>query len=154
MSMIPRYHILLGAAFTFLLWLLTPEISYYYLSLIFLSSVFIDLDHYIASLIKTKNPSLRHSLKYHDELIAKHKKDIKKGIRRKFDDFHLFHTIEFHILIGLLGVFWSGFFYIFIGMMFHSLLDTIDLARKKEIHTREFFFFNWARKKIKNKKEK
>jgi hypothetical protein len=144
--MYPRYHILLGAIFTALIWIVAPEISQLYLLLIFLSSFLIDFDHYVASVIKTKKYGLKDSFEYHRLVNLKTTRELKEGIRKK-SDFHLFHTIEFHALIGLFGIFWSGFFYIFVGMIFHSLLDVIDLLRYKAFHRREYFFFNWWRKR-------
>lgn len=137
--MLPRWHIILGMIFTVLVWVVIPTISPAYLALIFLSSFLIDFDHYVASVLKTKKYSLRHSFRYHEKMEKELKKKIKKGIKEK-GDFHLFHTIEFHALIGILGVFITPFFYVFIGMFFHSLLDLIFLIHKRVFHTREYFF--------------
>jgi hypothetical protein len=146
--MFPRWHILLGAIFTLIVWLALQGIPPFYLGLIFLSSFLIDLDHYVASAYKTKSLSLKNSFKYYENVRIKEKKDIAQGIKRK-SDFHLFHTIEFHVLIGLLSFFWMGFFYIFIGMMFHSIVDLMDMTKRGAFHRREYFFFNWAAKKSK-----
>lgn len=145
--MFPRWHTLFGGIFTIILWFFVPSINWVYLVLLFLSSFLIDFDHYMASLIKTRRWRLKDSLEYHKEMLAREKEDKRKGIKKK-SDFHLFHTIEFHFLIGLLGIFFASFFYIFIGMTFHSLLDVADLLFKKSLHTREFFFFNWIAKRV------
>ncbi|MBS3098803.1 hypothetical protein J4462_01175 [Candidatus Pacearchaeota archaeon] len=143
--MYPRSHILFGAIFTLIIWYISPEISPLYLALIFLSSFLIDFDHYLSSVIKTKEYSLKKSFIYHNKKLEEEKREIARGIRKK-SDFHLFHTIEFHVLVGLLGLFWSGFFYIFIGMIFHSLLDVIGLLSRGAFHRREYFFFEWLGK--------
>ena len=145
--MLPRWHILLGAILTLVFWAASPNISFVYLGLIFLSSFLIDFDHYVVSALKNKSPSLKKSFSYHSDLRQKIEKEKKKGIRKR-GDFHLFHTVEFHLLVGLLGFFWAGFFYIFIGMIFHSLLDLGWLLHKDLLHAREFFFFNWIRKSL------
>jgi len=44
--MTPRYHFIIGAIVSLLLWL-HPEINYITASIIFLSSILIDFDHYI-----------------------------------------------------------------------------------------------------------
>jgi hypothetical protein len=72
----------------------------------------------------------------------------EKGVRKK-GDFHPFHTIEFHALVGLLSLLWVGFFYIFLGMMFHSLLDVIYLVYAGRTYRREFFFVRWIYRKLK-----
>lgn len=144
--MYPRWHILFGAIFTLIIWVAIPGISFLPLALIFLSSFLIDFDHYIVSSYKTKNLGIKNSFKYYEISRVKEKKEIAVGIKRK-SDFHFFHTIEFHVLIGLFSFFWLGFFYIFIGMMFHSLLDVIDMTKRGAFHRREYFFFNWVKTK-------
>ena len=145
--MIPRWHIVLGLIFTAIVYFSVPGIEWYFLLLIFLSSFLIDFDHYVASVIKTGNIGLFKSFEYHRKMQKVEKKENEKGIRQR-GDFHLFHTIEFHALIGLLGLFWVGFVYIFIGMVFHSLIDVISLIHEDRTYRREFFFFNWIRNKI------
>lgn len=150
--MLPRWHVLTGAIFTVAIWILAPNLSILQLALIFFATIFMDLDHYFNAIIKTKKIHPKHAFNYYKKLIKKEKQEIKKGIRRK-GDFHLFHTIEFQALIGLIGVFWSPFFYLFIGMVFHSLMDLIWLLYEDKFYVREFFFFNWTRK-ILNKGDK
>ncbi|MBX4196749.1 hypothetical protein KW805_04140 [Candidatus Pacearchaeota archaeon] len=140
--MLPRTHIILGAAFSILLWIINPNIYWPYLALTFLASVFIDFDHYVASVMKTRKLSLMHSFDYHARLNKVKDAEKKRGIRTR-GDFHLFHTVEFHALIGILGIFFAPFFYIFIGMVFHSLLDLISLVYKDVVYVREYFFFSW-----------
>ncbi|MFH1802084.1 MAG: hypothetical protein ABH864_01395 [archaeon] len=144
--MLPRWHILIGAALTILIWFFIPSMPIAYLSLIFFSSFLIDFDNYANSVMKRKSLSLKSAFDYHKEMREQEKIDLAAGLRKK-GDFHLFHTIEFHALIGLLGLIWIGFFYIFVGMLFHSLLDVSSLLFTGVFHRREFFFFNWLKKK-------
>jgi len=145
--MLPRWHIFFGAIFTFIIWMSSPQIALVNLALVFLSSFLIDFDHYIASVIKTKKYSLKKSFEYHDRLREQEKKEIARGIRKK-SDFHLFHTIEFHALVGVLAIFFSPFFYIFMGMVFHSLLDVFSLVESGKFHRREYFFSNWLANRV------
>ena len=115
---------------------------------LFLSSFLIDFDHYACSVLKTRRLSLFHAFHYHEEADKKAAIDKAKGIKER-GDFHLFHTIEFHIFIGLLSLLWIGFFYIFLGMIFHSLIDLASLLYDKEMYKREFFLINWFYKKFK-----
>lgn len=142
--MLPLWHILWGAVFTALIWFFSPSIGLIYLALLFLSSFLIDLDRYIASAVSTGRLSPVHSFRHHKKVIESVNKDKQKGIRKKAY-FHFFHTIEFHILIAFLAFFWMPFFYIFIGMVFHSLLDLVSLLHKGHFHTREYFFFRSVR---------
>jgi len=140
--MIPRYHVILGVIFSLIIWLFFPSTNLFYLSLIFLSSFLIDFDHYLNAMQKTKKIDLSNALKYYKKLLKKQEDNKRKGIRNK-SDFHLFHTIEFHILIWLLGFLWPGFYYILIGMVFHSISDLVWLIKKDFFYAREYFFFHW-----------
>ena len=146
--MLPRWHILSGAIFTILIWIIFPETKLFYLALIFFASFLIDFDHYLCAVKTTKKISLKNVFNHYEKLCANQKKEIAAGIKKKFPHFHLFHTIEFHILVGVLSFFWIEFFYIFIGMIFHSLLDILSFIKEGTFHVREFFFFNWLRKQF------
>lgn len=145
--MLPRWHIFFGAIFTFLLWVIMPNTWWVYLLLVFLSAFLIDFDHYMVAVRKNKTINFFKALQYHVKAGKIQENEKKRGIRRK-GDFHIFHTIEFHFLVGLLGLVWIGFFYIFIGMVFHSLLDIYALVRDDYMYRREFVFFNWAKRKF------
>lgn len=145
--MLPRWHILFGAIFAFIIWLYAPETPYLYLGLIFFASFIIDLDHYICGAIRTKTFNFGKIFHYHNEMGIKQHKEREKGIRRR-GDFHLFHTVEFHILIALFSFFSISFFYFFIGMTFHSLLDLFYLIHHDFLYRREYFFFNWLKNKV------
>lgn len=143
--MLPKWHILYGALFTLLLALVAPTIPVFNLLLVFLASFLIDFDHYLAGAMKNKSWSISKSLHHNYSLMYKQMADAQRGIKKR-GDFHLFHTVEFHILVGIFGIFFAPFFYIFIGMVFHSLLDLYDLMSRDQMHVREYFFFKWARR--------
>jgi len=140
---------LFGAIFITVVWVFIPQMPIFYLVLIFLASFLIDFDHYTASVFKTKKLGLRNAFKYHKEERKKEIAELKQGIKRR-GDFHLFHTIEFHAVVGLLSLLWIGFFYIFMGMVFHSLLDVFSLLFTGFFHRRDFFLFSWAKRSKKN----
>lgn len=143
--MLPRRHIVFGGLFALFLWLAAPDIPLVYLALVFLASVFIDIDHYACAVWKTGQWHFGHALEYYRKQGMEMQKKEARGLKPR-SDFHLFHTIEFHVLIALLGTLWAGFFYLFIGMVFHSLLDIVDALRRNTMHRREYFFFNWLRR--------
>jgi hypothetical protein len=145
--MLPRWHILYGAVFTLVIYLASPSIPPIYFLLLFFSSFLIDFDHYVCFFLNTGKLSLKESFKYHDELMKIEDDEASKGIRRR-GDFHLFHTLEFQILIGLLSFVWIGFFYIFIGLIFHTLIDMLHLLRIDRFYRKEFFFFSWLRRRV------
>ena len=145
--MLPRYHVLYGAIFTLLFWIIAPNAPLLYLAILFLSSFLIDFDHYVVAFIKNNHWGLKKAFDYHKNIEKIENKEYGRGIKRR-GDFHLFHTIEFHFLIGFIGMFYALFFYIFIGMVFHSLLDVFDMLKSRRLYRREYFFFNWLRKKV------
>ena len=146
--MLPRWHVVLGAIFSFLFWIVFPKTSLIYLVLIFLSSFLIDFDHYVNAVMRNKSLSLPRALDYYAKISKQIEAEHERGIRRKEYDFQFFHTIEFHIVVALLGFGWPGFWYILIGMVFHSLLDVIYLLYKDYFYMREYFFFSWLVKNI------
>lgn len=143
--MYPRYHILFGAIFAFLVFMIFPDINIIYIVLIFLASIFIDLDHYLAFVMRERNWNLFDSFKFYDELEKRAERERKRGIYKKCV-FHFFHTIEFHLVVLILACFWNLFLYIFIGIVFHSILDIIYMSRKKgALSGREFLFICWLK---------
>jgi hypothetical protein len=123
--MLPKYHIALGIIFSFIL------IYFFNLSLIagaivFLSSVLIDVDHYIYYLYKKKDLSLKRAYRW---FIKKREKllELPKEQRNKnYISFSFLHGFEILILLFILGKLFSAyFFYVLIGFGFHLFLDII-----------------------------
>ncbi|MBM3233423.1 hypothetical protein FJZ18_04625, partial [Candidatus Pacearchaeota archaeon] len=65
--MLPRWHVFWGAVFTAVLWYFA-RVDWIYLSLVFLSSVFIDLDHYICGAMRTRTLHFGQILDYHKKM--------------------------------------------------------------------------------------
>lgn len=149
--MLPRWHAFWGAIFSILLFVFL-NVEWYYAVLVFLASVFIDIDHYLTAVIYTKKWSLQNSFDFWDKFNKEEEKRIKKGIRQK-SPFNSLHTIEFHLFVLIVGFFYEPVLYIFIGMLFHSLLDLGYLIYHDSLYVREYVFLNWARER-KNKRKK
>lgn len=128
--MLPKWHLLFGFLFVYIIYWFT-SITIFQASLIFLSSVLIDFDHYIWYGFKKKDWNLKNSYKY----LKKHRNIVKPLM--------LFHTIEFHILIALLIFLWHDFLFILIGMIFHSATDLISLIYEGRVYTREFWLIKY-----------
>src|SRR4030042_6710509 len=107
MIMLPKWHILSGASFSLILYLLFP-ITFFQISLIFLSSVLIDFDHYMFGAIRNKILSLKKLYLWHKSLPKHHKPMM-----------HIFHSIEFTLLIAVLSFYFNFFLFILIGIIFH-----------------------------------
>lgn len=151
--MLPRWHILFGAILTGIIYLLVPNLSWIYLVILFFSTFLIDFDHYVVAVSRTKKIGLFNSFEYFKQKEKEHRDNLKKGIvKKEKGDFMIFHTIEAHLVVLIIGLFFTPFLYVFFGMLFHSLLDLIELASNKTIYHREFFFINWLRRKLKAKR--
>lgn len=128
--MLPKYHILLGAIFSFTLYLI--GISLFYSVIIFLASVFIDIDHYIWYVQRKKDWGLRKAYIWHKEQPQIHKPVM-----------HIFHTIEFIFIIIVLSFYSKLLLFISVGLLFHSFLDIIDMIPNKRYLCREFSFIKY-----------
>jgi hypothetical protein len=140
--MLPRWHIFWGIIFCFVFSIISPSTSYTSIFLIWFASVFIDFDHYLSAGFKHNkwNPldATKHGYDLRNKILEQ---KVETGMCDK-RDFHIFHTIELHIIIGLTALFYAPFFFIFVGMIFHSLLDIIWLVRHDILNSREFFMIN------------
>jgi len=146
--MLPKYHIILGLVFSIILILIFPQIGILGFLIIFLSSVLIDVDHYLSFAYNKKDFSLSKSYVWHLEQKKLESAKVKKGIREK-GFFHPLHTIEFLILLAILSFFSQITFFIFIGILFHSLNDFIDLVNTDRLYHRWFFLTEYLIKKLK-----
>jgi hypothetical protein len=124
--MYPKQHIILGAIFSVLIYFLF-NLTFFEAATIFLSSFLIDFDHYMWYVVRNKTLDIRRSYMFYVNL----KKNCKPIA-------HLFHTIEFHLLILFIGFYYPLFFFVLIGMVFHSILDIIYLIHEKCLGCREF----------------
>ena len=59
--MYTKHHVFLGVIFSFILFLIFPKIGLIGFSLIILSTIFIDVDHYVYYIYKKKDWSLRNA---------------------------------------------------------------------------------------------
>ena len=100
--------------------------------IIFLTGFLIDIDHYLEYIISHKNFSLKKAYKFYikkGEIILK---QAKKGIPHRFKPYiHIFHTIEFLILIIILSFYSIYAKLILIGLIFHQILDIGYFTYKK-----------------------
>lgn len=125
--MLPKYHVILGAIFSGILyWLFSLTI--FQTSLVFLSSILIDFDHYLWYIQRKKDYNLKNAYNF----LKKLSENLKKPI------IMVFHTIEFLIFVYLLSYLWKGFTFILIGMVFHSITDILYFGTKNMIHIREY----------------
>lgn len=137
--MFPKWHIFFGLIFSLILYFIF-NMDLFNSLIVFLASVLIDFDHYIWYTNRKKDWNLKRAYKWNTYLERKHEKAM-----------HIFHTIEFLILIFILSFFLRIFFYILIGILFHSILDFIGMICFDALDCRELSLIRYLSTKNKNK---
>ena len=127
--MYPQKHFIYAVLFAGFLFFLLPKIKFLFLLIFILSSVLIDVDHYLYYVYKKKNFNLKKSydwfLKTGRLLMS-----FSRETRNKFyTGFFIFHGIEILVLLFALAFHFSIFYPIFFGFAFHNLLDAVDQPR-------------------------
>jgi hypothetical protein len=137
--MLPKWHFLLGIIFCILLYLLFPSIGYINLLIVFFSSFFIDVDHYFYYALRKKDWNLKRAIDWHYKLPKYHK-----------PLFDIFHSLEFIIILSVFSFYFPFIFFILVGILFHSIVDIIDILLRGKILQREFFAFRFLLSKKEN----
>jgi hypothetical protein len=130
--MLPKCHIFFGLIFSALICFIFRSISFIGISIIFLSSVLIDLDHYLFYVCKTNDFSLKNSLAWFAERRQKFMK-MTLSQKEKFKRQQIIlHGIEFFIPLVILSCFYPVLNFVLIGVAFHMTLDFIEIFYLKE----------------------
>ncbi len=125
-KMYPKYHIILGFIFTIIIYLFFPSINFMYLTIIFLSSFLIDLDHYLFYVYSKKDFNLKNAYKWFDNHSKKFKSMNLSQRNYHYVQLFFFHGIEILLILLILGFMVSQIFLlIFAGFVFHLTLDLI-----------------------------
>jgi hypothetical protein len=123
--MMPKYHIIYGGLFSLILYLVFPSIGLLGFGLIWFSSFFVDLDHFLRYVWKKKSINPFRCLKWS---VKERRKWLALKNRSPYKNpFFIFHGIEFLILLVILSFFWKPIIYIIIGISFHLCIDYIEL---------------------------
>ena len=134
--MLPKNHIILTILFSIVLFIF--NIPIFYIFLFFLAAVFIDVDHYMFYTKRKKDFSLSRAYYWHKNLPQHH-----------LPTMHVFHTLEFLLIVGILSLFSKVILFIFLGFIYHSLLDILEMIYHKQLDTREFSLIRYL---VSNKK--
>jgi hypothetical protein len=148
--MLIKIHAMFGIIFSVLFYLIF-HITLFQTFLIFFASIFIDFDHYIWYVYRKKsfNPIkayfwYKEKRKMWFKLSEKEREKYKRA-------YLIFHSIEFWIILFLLSYLNKMFLYIIIGLLFHMILDFIEI-----IYIKEKYYFKlsliWIYINNKNKK--
>lgn len=102
----------------------------YFTLLILVTGYLIDFDHYLWYVFKYKNLSLKKAIK-----------TCIKQIGKSNNNIHIFHTVEFIIIITLINlIFYPYLFPLIIGLSIHLLLDFIEMFKEKLYNDRILSF--------------
>ncbi|HEY6007208.1 MAG TPA: hypothetical protein VIU40_02725 [Geobacteraceae bacterium] len=95
-------------------------------------SILIDVDHYIFYVFRRRRFDVRGMFAYFEDL-----QEVQHRI--PYAGICIFHTVEFYLLVYLLSLRYSLFTPVFIGMLYHFVLDLIHLRRHRFLTGRAFF---------------
>ena len=116
-------HLVLGLIFALILLVIFPQIGLIGFLLIALSTVLIDVDHYIYYVYKKKDWSLNNAYNWFIER-SKRFQNLSRAQRNKvYSGFCFLHGTEILLVLLLFTLFSEYFLFIFIGFTFHLFLD-------------------------------
>ncbi len=146
----PIFHIIYGLLFCSTLFYFF-EFTIFPLSIIFLSSVLIDIDHYIYYVFKKRDINLINA--YNHFIISSRRfNKLSHSEKKKFKRPIMFlHGIESLLVLFILSIFLDFFLWILIGFLFHLFLDYIHLIYIKlpiSMKTSQLFVYFRNKKKI------
>ncbi len=95
-------------------------------------NLILDFDHYLAYVLRFKK--FKGSYEYFT------------SIRGVCEDFFIFHSVEFILLVFVLSYYFDYLLYVFLGLLVHVLSDVYDSKKRKV--DRYFLLVKWIRKEI------
>ena len=116
---------------------LTPWLGGRELLLFAVGSVLIDADHYFLYVVRTGRFDIRGMFRYFAELQPIQHKIPYVGLC-------LFHTVDFFLLVGVAAVCYPVLLPLLAGLLYHFLLDLVDLNRKGVPFIRAYFLVEHA----------
>jgi hypothetical protein len=130
----PKIHFLLSIPFLIFLYF-TFKIPFYWLLIVFLSNIFIDIDHFFYYSLKNKKTfsikSFKESYSWYKSKSKFFNNLKKEELKKYYFGFYIFHGIEFLLLVFILSFFNKFFFFIFLGIGFHYTFDLIYALKEK-----------------------
>ena len=123
----PLAHFILGSVFSFIIYLIFPELGWKSL-IILASTVLIDVDHYFVFVMMTGKLSINHSYNYFIEALNNKSIFDKRKLNYKL---YVFHTVEFYLLLLILSFSYQTALLILGGVSFHIFLDCFNPIPKE-----------------------
>jgi len=125
--MLPQYHIILGAVFSIMLFLIFPQgVGLIGAIIFFLSSFLIDIDHYTGYVIKKKDWSLKNAISWHMKMRQKLLSLPRKQRNKVYGMLCHLHSIELLLVLLSASIFISQYLlFVALGFAFHMLTDIL-----------------------------
>ncbi|MBS3155195.1 hypothetical protein J4404_01715 [Candidatus Woesearchaeota archaeon] len=99
-----------------LCYFLYPYIGLVNTIFLFLGGWAFDIDHYFYCIVKHKSFSLKKCYEFHHPW------------SKEKDLLHIFHTIEFYLLVLIIGLFVEPVLYLFFGLIYHISFDFMQIG--------------------------
>lgn len=133
--MLPKTHFITSLIFTVLLWPIFGFNSLW----IMVGGFLIDFDHYLYSIFTRKDYSLKNSYLFHkNREFSKYKNE---------ETLHIFHTVEFWILLALGSFLFKFILLVMLGVLLHVTLDFYNLyIQRKYYHSRAISTIRWLKR--------
>ena len=120
--MMPKGHIICGIVLGVFLWLLGIEIIP--ILLIISASILVDIDHVINYIAKFNRYNILEMNKYF-------RRDVCLRNSNEPLPIFIFHNYETLIILAILSIFSPSMIYLFIGVVFHMILDWLVMPTDK-----------------------
>jgi len=122
----PTEHLISGIIVAGVLFLIYPSVGLLGALLIIISTVLVDIDHYIFYAIKKRDLSLVHAYRWYRDIRRRTHHMPKKEKSKIFFGFHFLHGIEIFAIIYLLYAYVNPIFlYVMIGYSLHFFADLL-----------------------------
>jgi hypothetical protein len=149
--MMPRWHVLYGFIFSYIL-VYFFNFSLFSGFVIFLTSIFMDLDHVLLYYLDTKNLNPSKFMNY-----SRKRKECWRNISENESNLYkkphfILHGMEFLLLLLIFSFLHVFFLWILIGILIHLFFDLFVLIYEKEhISIKTSQIWLWQRNKNKKK---
>lgn len=131
--MLPKTHIIINLIISLVLLIGVEPL---YVLIFFLSSILIDVDHYLYYIYEKKNFSLKKAYNWNKKSIKQfHNLSREEKKRHRYFVF-LLHGIETLIIILILSRFFPILFYVFLGFLTHLIEDAFVSIKFKYLERR------------------
>lgn len=123
--MLPKTHVIFGLVFAVFFFLLFPSFTLIGALIFFLASFTIDIDHYFEYVLRKKDYNLKKAIKWQFKMTKKFLSLPIFKRKKIFQGINIFHGIEPLLIALMISLIFPIFFYIFLGMALHFILDLI-----------------------------